>query len=198
MPLEMAGRSDHPGASTYVAALVPVDRAPSKCGPEARSRRFGFSIVAGDAGRERSSSAPRAGHGAKRPDRAGGRALTYGRRGRGGGRDVASDRDQRTELTAGELRAAAARSRDAQAARRMLALALVLEGVDRKTRGGDLRDGPADAPGLGAPGWPGSRTTEARGGRDGSIPGRQPSPSPGWRPAPTLRWTGWCAGGGRT
>ena len=39
----------------------------------------------------------------------------------------------RTELTAGELRVAAAKSRDAQAARRMLALALVLEGVDRKT-----------------------------------------------------------------
>ncbi len=38
----------------------------------------------------------------------------------------------RTELTAAELRAAAAKSRDAQAARRMLALALVLEGVDRK------------------------------------------------------------------
>jgi putative transposase len=39
----------------------------------------------------------------------------------------------RTELTAGDLRSSAARSRDAQAARRMLALALVLEGVDRKT-----------------------------------------------------------------
>ncbi len=39
----------------------------------------------------------------------------------------------RTDLTAAELRAAAARTRDAQAARRMLALALVLEGVDRKT-----------------------------------------------------------------
>jgi transposase len=39
----------------------------------------------------------------------------------------------RTELTASELRSAAAKSRDAQAARRMLALALVLEGVDRKT-----------------------------------------------------------------
>ena len=39
----------------------------------------------------------------------------------------------RTDLTAAELRTAAARSRDAQAARRMLALALVLEGVDRKT-----------------------------------------------------------------
>jgi transposase len=39
----------------------------------------------------------------------------------------------RTDLTAAELRAAAAKSRDAQAARRMLALVLVLEGVDRKT-----------------------------------------------------------------
>ena len=39
----------------------------------------------------------------------------------------------RMELTAAELRVAAVRSRDAQAARRMLALALVLEGVDRTT-----------------------------------------------------------------
>ena len=39
----------------------------------------------------------------------------------------------RTELTAAELRTAAAKSRDAQAARRMLAVALVLDGVDRKT-----------------------------------------------------------------
>jgi transposase len=39
----------------------------------------------------------------------------------------------RRELTATELRAAAAKSRDAQAARRMLAIALVLEGVDRRT-----------------------------------------------------------------
>jgi transposase len=39
----------------------------------------------------------------------------------------------RMDLTAAELRAAAAKSREAQAARRMLALALVLEGVDRKT-----------------------------------------------------------------
>lgn len=39
----------------------------------------------------------------------------------------------RRDLTAAELRAAAARSLDARAARRMLALALVLEGVDRTT-----------------------------------------------------------------
>ena len=39
----------------------------------------------------------------------------------------------RTELTAAELRRASGKSRDAKAARRMLAIALVLEGVDRKT-----------------------------------------------------------------
>jgi transposase len=39
----------------------------------------------------------------------------------------------RTELVAAELRRAAGKSRDAKAARRMLAIALVLEGVDRKT-----------------------------------------------------------------
>ena len=38
----------------------------------------------------------------------------------------------RTELTATDLRRAAARSRDADAARRMLALALVLEGRSRR------------------------------------------------------------------
>jgi transposase len=37
----------------------------------------------------------------------------------------------RRDLTAAELRAAAGKCRDAKAARRMLALALVLEGVDR-------------------------------------------------------------------
>lgn len=37
----------------------------------------------------------------------------------------------RVDLTAADLRAAAGKSRDAKAARRMLALALVLEGVDR-------------------------------------------------------------------
>ena len=39
----------------------------------------------------------------------------------------------RRELTAAELRAAAGRTKDARAARRMLAIALVLEGVDRTT-----------------------------------------------------------------
>jgi transposase len=38
----------------------------------------------------------------------------------------------RLELTASELRAAAGKTKDARASRRMLAIALVLEGVDRK------------------------------------------------------------------
>jgi transposase len=40
---------------------------------------------------------------------------------------------RRRNLTARELRAASAKARDARAARRMLAIALVLEGKDRKT-----------------------------------------------------------------
>lgn len=39
----------------------------------------------------------------------------------------------RTELSGRELRVAATKAKDAKAARRMLAIALVLEGVDRKT-----------------------------------------------------------------
>ena len=39
----------------------------------------------------------------------------------------------RRDLTAADLRAAAARTKDARAARRMLAIALVLEGADRRT-----------------------------------------------------------------
>ncbi len=39
----------------------------------------------------------------------------------------------RRELTAAELRAAAGRTKDARAARRMLAIALVVEGADRTT-----------------------------------------------------------------
>ena len=39
----------------------------------------------------------------------------------------------RTDMSASELRAQAARTKDAKAARRMLAIALVLDGTDRKT-----------------------------------------------------------------
>ena len=38
----------------------------------------------------------------------------------------------RTNMTVQELRLAAAKSKDAKAARRMLAIALLLDGVDRK------------------------------------------------------------------
>ncbi len=38
----------------------------------------------------------------------------------------------RKELTASEMRGAAGKTKDARAARRMLAIALVLEGVDRE------------------------------------------------------------------
>ncbi len=43
----------------------------------------------------------------------------------------------RRDLTAVDLRAAAGKSRDAKASRRMLALALVLEGMDRQTLRGE-------------------------------------------------------------
>ena len=109
----------------------------------------------------------------------------------------------RMDLTAAALRSASAKSRDAQAARRMLALALVLEGRGPEDCGADLRDGPADAQGLGASlqrlkGWPGCRTIGARRGHDGSLPVRCPNSWPGWRRVPIRRWTGWCAGGDRT
>ena len=39
----------------------------------------------------------------------------------------------RRDMSAQELRAAASKAKDAKAARRMLALALVMEGVDRRT-----------------------------------------------------------------
>ena len=109
----------------------------------------------------------------------------------------------RTDLTAGELRAAAARSRDAQAARRMLAVALVLEGVDRKTAAETCGMDRQTLQGLGAPLQRGGarRAREPPGrirGRIGSTPRRWPNWCRGWRPAPTRRRTGWCAGGGRT
>src|SRR5438309_8419776 len=102
----------------------------------------------------------------------------------------------RLDLRASELRKAASGEKNSAAARRILALALVLDGVDRKTAaetcGMDrqtLRDwvhryNAAGLAGLGnlkSPG-PGSKLTA-----------RQPSLS---RPAPTPRCTGWCVGGG--
>jgi hypothetical protein len=51
------------------------------------------------------------------------------------GSDMARIRITRSELSSTELRLAASKAKDAQAARQMLALALVLEGVDRETAG---------------------------------------------------------------
>ena len=106
----------------------------------------------------------------------------------------------RLDLTASELRKAASGEKNGAAARRILALALVLDGVDRKTAaetcGMDrqtLRDwvhrynaaGLAGLRNLKSPG-PGSKLT-ARQQADwlGSL-----------RPAPTPRCTGSCVGGG--
>ena len=109
----------------------------------------------------------------------------------------------RRELGAGDLRREAGRCRDARAARRMLALALVLEGspreaaaraagVDRQTR----RD------------WVHRYNEEGLAGlrdrpRSGRGPARsRPSRRPSWRPPSsggrTRSATGWCAGDGPT
>ena len=54
----------------------------------------------------------------------------------------------RTDLTSRELRAAGSRSHDARAARRMVAVALVPEGADRKSAAFKPRDGLPAATGL--------------------------------------------------
>ena len=54
----------------------------------------------------------------------------------------------RLDLTAWELRKAASGEKNSAAARRVLALALVLDGVDRKTGGRNLRHGPSNLAGL--------------------------------------------------
>src|SRR5215813_13723541 len=57
----------------------------------------------------------------------------------------------RTDLSADELRVLAKRAEDADQARRLLSLAAVLDGMSRKARGRDWRDGSTDVAGLGAP-----------------------------------------------
>src|SRR3954447_27005310 len=112
----------------------------------------------------------------------------------------------RRELDAGGLRREAGRCRDARAARRMLALALVLEGASREeaARGGGRgraalrgRHGPADLARLGAsvqrggarrparPAPPGAEAAaDARaGGRAGGRRGAGAGPGPGRRGA---------------
>ncbi len=56
----------------------------------------------------------------------------------------------RLSLTASELRKAASGEKKSAAARRILAFALVLDGVDRKMAA-DLRHGPSDLARLGVP-----------------------------------------------
>ena len=121
----------------------------------------------------------------------------------------------RTDLTAMDLRGAAARSRDAQAARRMLALALVVEGIDRTTAaetcGMDRQTLRDRVDRHNADGLAGLANRKAparfRPGRAGPTRTRLPILQAGWRRAPIrrkdglVRWrrrTGSCAGGGRT
>src|ERR1035437_1800127 len=90
-------------------------------------------------------------------------ALERGARSMGG-----AVRITRRDLTAKDLRAAAGREKDGSAARRMLALAMVLDGVDRKsaaescgmdrqTGGGERGYEPPAFAGLGAPQHRGGR-----------------------------------------
>ena len=111
----------------------------------------------------------------------------------------------RRELTATELRAAAGKTKDSRAARRMLSDAGDCAGAGgggSRDGGRDLRDGPPDAPRLGAP-------LQCRGsGRAGKPDGSAPRPAAGTRaagracglrsrPVPTRCGTAWCAGGAR-
>ena len=108
----------------------------------------------------------------------------------------------RRELDAGGLRREAARCRDARAARRMLALALVLEGTSRadaaRAAGMDrqtLRDWVRR---YNEEGLAGLRDRHRPGrGRD-SPPRRRPSWRPPWSGGRTRTATAWCAGAGWT
>ena len=127
----------------------------------------------------------------------------------------------RLELDAGDLRREAKHCRDAKVARRMLALALVLEGssremaarhagMDRQT----LRDGVhrynveglaglLQRRGLGraattSRAWPGCATGPIRGRRRGSRRSSWSSWRGSSRTGRTRNRTGWCAGGGST
>ena len=100
----------------------------------------------------------------------------------------------RVDLTAGELRAAAGREKNGSAARRMLALAMVLDGADRKsaaeTCGMDrqtLRD------------WVHRYNAEGLRGLQVPSQSSQRNSRPNWsgwlRPVPIRPVMGWCAGG---
>ena len=108
----------------------------------------------------------------------------------------------RRELGAGELRREAARCRDARAARRMLALALVLEGGSRETA---ARAAGMDRQSLRD--WVHRYNEEGLAGlRDRRRPGRRPRLTPAQEAelaavverGRTRTATGWCAGAGST
>ena len=112
----------------------------------------------------------------------------------------------RRDLTAADLRAAAGKCRDAKAARRMLALALVLDGVDRtraaETCGMDrqtLRDWVHRYNAEGLPGlsdrWKGVRVPYLAPAQMAGLGARVEA---GSRLGRTRSGTGWCAGAGRT
>ena len=105
----------------------------------------------------------------------------------------------RLELSAAEVRGAAARSRDAKASRRMLALALVLEGRSRDEAarscgwiGRRCVTGCTATTRLGWPACPIDRAVMVRG--RGFRPSSRDRSRNGLRTAPTWRETAWCAG----
>ena len=117
----------------------------------------------------------------------------------------------RQELGADGLRREAARCRDAKAARRMLALALVLEGssreeaarhagMDRQTlrdwvhRFNSLPSGLTGGPRAS----PACTTGGARGASRASPQSKGPSWRRSWSGGRTRTGTAWCAGGGAT
>ena len=134
----------------------------------------------------------------------------------------------RTEFTAPQLRAAAAHTKDARASRRMLAIALVVEGADRTTAarncGPELRNGSPDPAvrrirklsggqfprrtgaslqcrGIGRACEPPrvGASTAAHAGADGrACRLGRGRPRPGPDLAPIWLGTAWCAGGART
>lgn len=104
----------------------------------------------------------------------------------------------RRDLTPAELRFAVGGVKDGRAARRMLALALVLEGVDRKTAAescGMDRQTLCDwVHRYNAEGLAGLETAAAPGASHGSRAGRRRNWRPGSRPGRIQRRTAWCAG----
>jgi len=108
----------------------------------------------------------------------------------------------RKELGAVELRREARRCRDTAASRRMLALALVLEGASReeaaRAAGMDrqtLRDWVHR---YNAEGLAGLRDRPRSGRSRASHPDRRPSWRRPWSAGPTRTGTAWCAGAGST